>query len=197
VRQTLQTRRIPTLPSLPIPWTKGELLLVLNRQGVTSTHILKQQNFLKKQSSQASMPREVLLVEDSAGDVRLTQEALHAVNLAVRLHVASDGVEAMALLTREEVHAHVPRPALILLDLNMPRMAGREVLARIKKDDRLKTIPIVILPTSASEADIMKSYQLHANSYLCKPAQFAEFEKLVKSINDFWLTTARLPRLSG
>jgi chemotaxis family two-component system response regulator Rcp1 len=141
-----------------------------------------------------SMPLEVLLVEDSPGDVRLTQEAFHAANVAVRLHVASDGVEAMAFLKREGVHANAPRPDLTLLDLNMPRMDGREVLARMKQDDSLKTIPIVILTTSDSEGDIVKSYELHANSYLCKPVQFAAFESLVKSINDFWLTRAKLPQ---
>jgi CheY-like chemotaxis protein len=140
------------------------------------------------------MPLEVLLVEDSPGDVRLTQEAFHAANVAVRLHVASDGVEAMAFLKREGVHANAPRPDLTLLDLNMPRMDGREVLARMKQDDSLKTIPIVILTTSDSEGDIVKSYELHANSYLCKPVQFAAFESLVKSINDFWLTRAKLPQ---
>jgi chemotaxis family two-component system response regulator Rcp1 len=141
-----------------------------------------------------SMPLEVLLVEDSPGDVRLTQEAFHAANVAVRLHVASDGVEAIAFLKREGVHANAPRPDLTLLDLNMPRMDGREVLARMKQDDSLKTIPIVILTTSDSEGDIVKSYELHANSYLCKPVQFAAFESLVKSINDFWLTRAKLPQ---
>jgi chemotaxis family two-component system response regulator Rcp1 len=141
-----------------------------------------------------SMPLEVLLVEDSPGDVRLTQEAFHAANVAVRLHVASDGVEAMAFLKREGVHANAPRPDLTLLDLNMPRMDGLEVLARMKQDDSLKTIPIVILTTSDSEGDIVKSYELHANSYLCKPVQFAAFESLVKSINDFWLTRAKLPQ---
>src|SRR5271154_579050 len=141
------------------------------------------------------MPIEFLLVvEDSPGDVRLTQEAFRGVNKSVHLHVASDGVEAMAFLRHEGPHIDAPRPDLILLDLNMPRMDGREVLARMKKDDNLKTIPIVILTTSASEGDISKSYQLHANSYLCKPVQFTAFENLVKSINDFWLTKARLPQ---
>jgi CheY-like chemotaxis protein len=101
----------------------------------------------------------------------------------------------MAFLKREGAYAGSPRPDLTLLDLNMPRMDGREVLARIKKDDSLKTIPIVILTTSDSEADILKSYQLHANSYLCKPVQLVAFENLVKSINDFWLTKAKLPRM--
>jgi two-component system, chemotaxis family, response regulator Rcp1 len=142
-----------------------------------------------------SMPVEVLLVEDSPGDARLTQEAFQAVNSSVHLHVASDGVEAMAYLRREGVYADAPRPDLTLLDLNMPRMDGREVLAQIKKDDKLKTIPIVVLTTSESESDIAKSYQLHANCYLCKPVQLSAFDNLVKSINDFWLTKARLPQM--
>jgi len=140
------------------------------------------------------MPLEVLLVEDSPGDVRLTQEAFHAANISVHLSVASDGVGAMAFLKREGTHVDAPRPDIILLDLNMPRMDGREVLARIKKDDNLKTIPTVILTTSDSEGDIVKSYQLHANSYLCKPVQLTAFENLVKSLNDFWLTKAKLPQ---
>ena len=110
------------------------------------------------------------------------------------LHVASDGVEAMAFLRREGAYAHAPRPDLILLDLNLPKMDGREVLAHIKEDDSLKTIPTVILTTSEAEADIVKSYQLQANCYLSKPVQLDGFESLVKSINDFWLTkVAKLP----
>ncbi|MGD0760207.1 MAG: response regulator [Candidatus Sulfotelmatobacter sp.] len=140
------------------------------------------------------MPLEVLLVEDSPGDVRLTKEAFEAANVAVHLNVATDGVEAMAFLRREGIHANAPRPDLTLLDLNMPRMDGRQVLAEIKKDEKLKTLPIVILTTSDSEGDIVKSYQLHANCYLCKPVQLTEFEGLVKSINDFWLTRAKLPQ---
>ena len=140
------------------------------------------------------MPLEVLLVEDSPGDVRLTQEAFEAANVAVHLNVATDGVEAMAFLRREGIYANAPRPDLTLLDLNMPRMDGREVLAQIKKDEKLKMLPIVILTTSDSEGDIVKSYQLHANCYLCKPVQLTAFEGLVKSINDFWLTRAKLPQ---
>lgn len=138
-------------------------------------------------------PTDVLLVEDSPGDVRLTQEAFRQANPAIRLHVASNGVEAMAFLQRDGIHASSPRPDIILLDLNLPRMDGREVLARIKEDDKLKTIPVVILTTSDAEADITKSYQLQANCYLTKPVQLDQFESLVKSINEFWLTKARLP----
>ena len=140
------------------------------------------------------MPIEVLLVEDSPGDVRLTKEAFREANQAIHLHVASDGVEAMAFLRREGVHARAPRPELILLDLNLPRMDGREVLAHIKEDASLKTIPTVILTTSDAEADIVKSYQLQANCYLSKPVQLDAFEALVKSINDFWLTKVKLPQ---
>ena len=136
---------------------------------------------------------EVLLVEDSPGDVRLTREALRDANPAIHLNVATDGIEAMAFLRREGPHAQAVRPDLILLDLNLPKMDGREVLAQIKLDDRLKTIPTIILTTSNAEADIVKSYQLQANCYLSKPVQLEAFESLVKSINDFWLTKAKLP----
>ena len=139
------------------------------------------------------MSLEVLLVEDSPGDVRLTQEAFRDANLGVRLHVASDGIEAMAFLRHEGAYANSPRPDLTLLDLNMPSMDGREVLARIKGDDTLKTIPTVILTTSDAEEDIARSYQLHANCYFSKPVELEAFEELVKSINNFWLATAKLP----
>ncbi len=137
---------------------------------------------------------EVLLIEDSPGDVRLTQEAFQDANKSVHLNVANDGVEAMAFLRQEGDHAQAPRPDLILLDLNLPRMDGREVLARIKEDRGLKTIPTVILTTSEAETDIAKSYQLQANCYLSKPVQLEEFESLVRSINNFWLTTVKLPQ---
>ena len=140
------------------------------------------------------MRLEVLLVEDSPGDVRLTREAFREADMDIRLHVADDGVEAMAFLTREGTHADAPRPDLILLDLNLPRMDGREVLALIKADERLRTIPTVILTTSESEADIVKSYQLQANCYLSKPVQLDAFEALVTSIKDFWLTKVKLPQ---
>ena len=139
------------------------------------------------------MPVVVLLVEDSPGDVRLTQEAFRDANKSIQLLVASDGVEAMAILKREGPHAHAPRPDLILLDLNLPKMDGREVLAQIKSNDALKTIPTVILTTSEAEADIVKSYQLQANCYLSKPVQLDAFESLVRSINEFWLMRVRLP----
>jgi CheY-like chemotaxis protein len=140
------------------------------------------------------MPIQVLLVEDSPGDVRLTQEAFRDANQSILLHVAADGVEAMAFLRREGAHAQAPRPDLILLDLNLPKMDGREVLAHIKENDNLKTIPTVILTTSDAESDIVKSYELQANCYLTKPVQLDAFEGLVKSINDFWLTKVKLPQ---
>jgi CheY-like chemotaxis protein len=139
------------------------------------------------------MPIEILLVEDSSGDVRLTQEAFRDANMLIQLHVASDGVEAMAFLRREGAYSHAARPDLVLLDLNLPKMDGREVLAQIKGDDDLKTIPTIILTTSDAEADIWRSYQLQANCYLSKPVRFDAFESLVKSINDFWLTKVKLP----
>jgi CheY-like chemotaxis protein len=139
------------------------------------------------------MPIEILLVEDSPGDIRLTQEAFRTCSLPVRLHVATDGVEAMKFLRREGASVLAPRPDLILLDLNLPRMDGREVLSLIKNDDNLKTIPTVILTTSDAETDIVKSYQLQANCYLSKPVQLDAFDALVKSVNDFWLTKVKLP----
>lgn len=140
------------------------------------------------------MPIHVLLVEDSPGDVRLTQEAFRNADKSIHLHVAVDGVEAMAFLRRQGAHADAPRPDLILLDLNLPKMDGREVLALIKEDESLKLIPTVILTTSDAEADIVKSYQLQANCYLNKPVQLDAFENLVRSINDFWLTKVKLPQ---
>lgn len=136
---------------------------------------------------------EVLLVEDSPGDARLTRETLRDANPSIHLHVARDGVEAMQFLRCEAPYEHALRPELILLDLNLPRMDGREVLARIKADDNLKTIPTIILTTSAAEADVLKSYQLQANCFLIKPVQLEAFEGVVKSINDFWLTKVLLP----
>jgi len=138
------------------------------------------------------MPLDVLLVEDNPGDVRLTLETFRDANKSVRLHLAADGVEAMAFLRRQVPNALAPRPVLILMDLNLPKMDGREVLAEIKGDIDLKTIPIVILTTSDSESDITRSYQLQANCYLTKPVRLEEFETLVRSVNDFWLTKVKL-----
>ena len=146
-----------------------------------------------KALDEVGAPIDVLLVEDSPGDVRLTREAFRDANVSIRMHVAADGIEAMAFLNKEGVHTNAPRPGLILLDLNLPKMDGREVLAHIKADAAFKTIPTVILTTSEAEGDILKSYQLQANCYLTKPVQLGAFEAVVKSINDFWLTKAKLP----
>jgi chemotaxis family two-component system response regulator Rcp1 len=139
-------------------------------------------------------PIEVLLVEDSPGDVRLTREAFKDAKVHINLHVASDGAEAMVFLKREGKYANVPRPDLILLDLNLPKKDGREVLEEIKENPTLKTIPVVILTTSSSEADILRSYQLHANCYITKPVGLEGFLTVVKSIDSFWLSVVKLPR---
>jgi chemotaxis family two-component system response regulator Rcp1 len=140
------------------------------------------------------MPVEVLLVEDSPGDVRLTQDAFRETNQSIRLHVAVDGVEAMDFLRHRGAFVNSPRPDFILLDLNIPKMDGREVLAQIKKDESLKMIPTIILTTSDSETDIRKAYELQANCYLSKPVQLEDFESVVKSINDFWTMKVKLPQ---
>jgi CheY-like chemotaxis protein len=140
-----------------------------------------------------STPIDVLLVEDSPGDVRLTREAFRETNGLVQLHVATDGVEAMAFLKREDPYRDAPRPNFILLDLNLPRMDGREVLAHIKADESLKMIPTVILTTSDATADVRRAYELNANAYLRKPVTLDGFENLVRSINDFWLMNVLLP----
>ena len=142
-------------------------------------------------------PMEVLLVEDSAGDVRLTREALKDAKVHVHLQVASDGIEAMAFLNREGQHVDAPRPDLILLDLNLPKKDGRQVLEEIKQSPSLKSIPVVILTTSASEADILRSYMLHANCYITKPVDLNGFLDVVKSIDNFWLSVVKLPRGMG
>ena len=138
-------------------------------------------------------PIEVLLVEDSPGDVRLTREAFKDAKVHLNLNVASDGAEAMEFLNREGKHAHAPRPDLILLDLNLPKKDGREVLEEVKVSPTLKSIPVVILTTSASDADILRSYRLHANCYITKPVSLDAFLEVVKSIDDFWLTVVKLP----
>src|ERR1700689_5365019 len=135
---------------------------------------------------------EVLLVEDSPGDVRLTREAFKDAKVHINLHVASDGAEAMAFLGRDGQHLNSPRPDLILLDLNLPKKDGREVLKEIKESDVLKSIPVVILTTSSAETDILQSYQLHANCYISKPVGLQGFLEVVKSIDSFWLTVVKL-----
>jgi CheY-like chemotaxis protein len=136
---------------------------------------------------------EILLVEDNPGDVRLTQEALKSDRLWNTLQVVRDGVEAMAYLRREGEFRGAVRPDLILLDLNLPRKDGREVLAEIKADDDLKLIPVVVLTTSQAEEDILKAYGSHANCYITKPVDLAKFMAVVKSIEHFWFAIVRLP----
>ena len=138
-------------------------------------------------------PIQVLLVEDSPGDIRLTQEALKDSKIHINLHVVRDGEQAMSFLMREGEYADAPRPDLILLDLNLPKKDGREVLAEIKESPTLKSIPVVILTTSASEADILRSYSLHANCYITKPVSLDGFLTVVKSIEDFWMSVVKLP----
>jgi len=140
------------------------------------------------------MSIEILLVEDNDGDARLLREVFREANKEVRLSVVPDGVEAMAFLTYQGKYLEAPRPDLILLDLNMPKMGGREVLVRVKANPRLKTIPVIVLTTSEAESDIVSSYGLMASCHLTKPGELADFEKLVKSLNDFWLTSVKLPK---
>ena len=138
-------------------------------------------------------PIEILLVEDNPGDVRLTVEALREGRVPNNLHVASDGVEALEFLRRAGQFANAPRPDMILLDLNLPRKDGREVLAEIKEDPDLRRIPIVVLTTSQAERDVLQSYNLHANCYITKPVDIDAFFTVVRSIDSFWLAVVRLP----
>ena len=136
---------------------------------------------------------EILLVEDSPSDVRLTREALADAKVRNRISVVSDGIEALAFLAREDGYGDAPRPDLILLDLNMPRMDGREVLALVKADDDLKRIPVVVLTTSEAEADVLRSYDLHANCYITKPVGLDQFMTVIRTIEEFWLSIVKLP----
>jgi CheY-like chemotaxis protein len=138
-------------------------------------------------------PVYMLLVEDNPGDVRLTKETLRDAKMIVNLDVVGDGVEAMAFLRREGKYAKAQRPDLILLDLNLPKKDGREVLTEVKQDPDLRRIPVVILTISNSEMDILKSYNLHANAYVTKPLGLQEFAKITRSIEDFWFTVVKLP----
>ena len=144
-------------------------------------------------STEAVAPIEILLVEDNPGDARLTREALKDGRVHHHLSVVADGVEAMAFLRAEGGHARAPRPDLILLDLNIPKMDGRQVLAEIKADPDLVRIPVVVLTTSKAEEDIARTYDLHANCYINKPVDLDQFMTVVKAIEDFWLTIVRLP----
>jgi CheY-like chemotaxis protein len=142
---------------------------------------------------QHTRPVEILLVEDNPGDVRLTQEALRDGKVWNHLHHVSDGIEAVAFLRREGKYEDAPRPDLILLDLNLPRKDGREVLAEIKSDPRLAQIPVVVLTTSRAEEDVFRSYGLHANCYIVKPIDLDQFIHVVQSIESFWLCIVQLP----
>ncbi len=138
-------------------------------------------------------PIEVLLVEDDPGDVLMTKEAFEEHKVGNRLNVVPDGVDALAYLRREGPYADATRPDLILLDLNLPRVDGREVLAEIKKDESLRSIPVVVLTTSQADEDILRSYQLHANAYVTKPVDFERFVNVVRQIDDFFISVVKLP----
>jgi CheY-like chemotaxis protein len=139
-------------------------------------------------------PAQILLVEDSPGDVRLTREALHDAKICNELHVVRDGVSALAFLRGEGEYAGAPRPDIVLLDLNLPRKDGREVLEEVKADPDLRTIPVVVLTTSEADEDILRSYDLHANAYVTKPVDFDRFIEVVRLIDDFFVTVVKLPR---
>ena len=143
--------------------------------------------------SDGQTPVEILLVEDNEGDVLLTMQALERAKVRNHVHVASDGVEAMAFLRRESPHEKAPRPDVILLDLNLPLMDGREVLQELKKDPALQSIPVVVITTSSAEEDVVKSYALQASCYVTKPVDLKQFLHVVDSIGDFWLQVVRLP----
>lgn len=138
-------------------------------------------------------PVEILLIEDSPADVRLTTEAFKDAGVHSNLHVARDGLDALAFLRHEDKYTDVPRPDIILLDLNLPKKDGREVLAEIKADESLKRIPVIVLTTSQAEQDITKTYDLHANCYITKPAGLGQFVNVIKIIETFWLTVVKLP----
>jgi CheY-like chemotaxis protein len=138
-------------------------------------------------------PIEILLVEDNPGDVRLTKEALREAKVCNRIHTVYDGLEALAFLNRKGNYVNVPFPDLILLDLNLPKKDGREVLISIKAEEKFKRIPVVVLTTSKSEEDIVKSYELQASCYVTKPVDLDQFLEVVKAIGDFWLTIVKLP----
>lgn len=140
-----------------------------------------------------SRPIEILLADDSSTDVMLTEEALDHARVRNHLHVVKDGVEAMAFLRREGSYADKPRPDLILLDLNMPRKDGREVLAEVKADESLRMIPVVVLTTSEAQEDVLSVYGLHANCYITKPVDFEQFANVVRAIDQFWFTVVTLP----
>jgi CheY-like chemotaxis protein len=148
---------------------------------------------MRMEGTKAERPIEILLVEDNPGDVRLTREIFKAARIRNLIHTVEDGVEAMEYLRNQGKYADAAKPDLILLDLNLPRKDGREVLAEIKMDDELKRIPVVVLTISKAEEDILKTYSLHANCYITKPVDLDQFIKVVASIEDFWLSVVKLP----
>lgn len=150
---------------------------------------------MTKNTAQNVTPIEILLVEDSPGDVILTREALEDAKVRNNLHIAVDGLDAIDFLYRQGTHADAPRPDLILLDLNLPKMDGREVLEKIKCDPNLKRIPVVVLTMSSAQEDVLRSYDLHANCYVSKPVDFGQFLKIIKSLDEFWLAIVRLPQV--
>ena len=145
-------------------------------------------------AAESGRPVEILLVEDNPGDVGLTRETLKDSKLLNHMSVAENGVEALAFLRREGKYVNAPRPDLILLDLNLPKKDGREVLAEIKADERLRRIPVVVLTTSSAEKDILETYDLHANCYITKPVDLDQFIAVVKAIEEFWFTIVKLPQ---
>ncbi len=142
-------------------------------------------------------PIDILLVEDSPADVRLTREALKEAKVLNNLHIVKDGVAAMAFLRQQGEYASAPRPELVLLDLNLPKKDGREVLSEIKKDENLMRIPVVVLTTSRAEEDIVRSYNLHANAYVTKPVDLAQFLRVIRTLEEFWLAVVTLPPANG
>ncbi len=138
-------------------------------------------------------PIEILLIEDNPADIRLTQEAFREARLQNTLHVVQDGVSAMAFIRQTAPFQQAPRPDLILLDLNLPKKDGREVLKEIKSDPHIRTIPVVVLTTSDDETDVLRSYDLHANAYLVKPIDILQFIKMIQTLEDFWLSVVKLP----
>jgi len=162
------------------------------RSGIEDSSQVRERNYLMNHAFQGD-PIEILLVEDSPDDIVLTTEALKDGKVRNRVSVVEDGEEAMAFLRHEGPYQAAPRPDLILLDLNLPRKSGREVLAEIKQDPKLKRIPVVIMTTSSDEKDILQAYNCHANCYITKPVDLDQFLGVVKSIEHFWLTVVKLP----
>jgi chemotaxis family two-component system response regulator Rcp1 len=179
----------------PFPEPRCALSIEKDKErGCILLHEFQIQEITAVSGGKTGYPIVILLVEDNPGDVRLTLEALKENRLRNNLHVVEDGVDAMAFLRQEGQYADAPTPDLILLDLNLPKKDGREVLAEVKDDEELKRIPIVILTTSQAEEDVLRTYNLHANCYVTKPVDLDQFVKIVRCIEEFWLTIVKLPR---